>query len=493
MYEANFGLERRPFSSVPQTDQYYPATTIESSRQTLDRAVQRAEGIGLVVGPTGTGKTLLCQMLAEQFRESFRVSLLSCGRLSTRRALLQAILFELGQPYRGMDEGELRLALMDYVTMNEDCPNGIVLLVDEAHTLPLRLFEEIRLLTNLAKDNLSRIRLVMVGGPLLEERFANPKLDSFSQRIVARCYLEPLTRAETQQYIQRQLSQAGAGDESIFSTEACRSVHQATDGVPRLVNQLCDHAMLLAFSDGQSQINTRCVEEAWADLQQLPTPYAGEPEADTGAVIEFGGLDDEPCETTEPALTDSCEEDADSSVPALRVAPLTEELSAEVVCRLDDIEDNSDEDFQPAGAIGPELELVFDEGGDPFGEPFEEEEVVSDGRRAGPVLPSSTDESSRVKELEDNAVEPVESDSEVHDRSADLPNLEINVAAESDPETFLLHGEEDHELFERPAEDNDLIVVEEGYETPAEKTADTIPVVRHQEFARLFSRLRRTS
>ena len=493
MYEANFGLDRRPFSSVPQTDQYYPATTIESARQTLDRAVQRAEGIGLVVGPAGTGKTLLCQMLAERFRESFQVALLWCGRLSTRRALLQAILFELGQPYRGMDEGELRLALVDYVTGGEDCPNGIVLVVDEAHTLPLRLFEEIRLLTNLAKDNRPRIRLLMVGGPLLEERFANPKLESFSQRIVARCYLEPLTRAETQQYIQRQVSQAGARGEPVFSSEACRAVHQATDGVPRLVNQLCDHAMLLAFSDGQSRISTQCVEEAWSDLQQLPTPYAQCHEADTAAVIEFGGLHDEPREAAGPDLTDSCQDDADSSSPALRVAPLPEDLPPEPARQLDGIEDGSYEDFQPAGSIGPELELVFDDGGDPFSEPFEEEEVLSDGRIAGPARPSSTDELAPEEEPESNAEELVESDCEVHGRSADLPNREINVAAESEPKTLLLHCEEDDEPFERPEDDNDLIVVEEGYETPARTTAGTIPVVRHQEFAQLFSRLRRTS
>jgi len=492
MYEAHFGLDRRPFSSVPRTDQYYPASTIESSRQSLVRAVQRAEGIGLVVGPAGTGKTLLCQVLAEQSRESFQVALLGCGRLSTRRELLQAILFELGQPYRGLDEGELRLALVDYLTAGEDCPNGIVLVVDEAHTLPLRLFEEIRLLTNLAKNNLPRIRLVMVGGPLLEERFANPKLESFSQRIVARCYLEPLTRAETQQYVQRQVNQAGSGDEPIFSTEACRAVHQATDGVPRLVNQLCDHAMLLAFSNGQSRINTGCVEEAWSDLQQLPTPYAAGHEADTAAVIEFGGLDDEPSETAAPKLADSCQGDGDLAGPALRVAPLTEDFRAEAARELDGIEDDSDEGFQPAGSIGPELELVFDDGADPFGESFEEEEVISEACR-GPVSPSSMGELAPEEEPEGDAVEPVEAHGEVHDRSAGLPNREINVAAESEPKTFLLHREEEDESFERLEEDHDLIVVEEGCEAPAEKALRTMPVVRHQEFDRLFSRLRRTS
>ena len=492
MYEASFGLDRRPFSSVPQTDQYYPATTVESARQTLERTVQRAEGVGLVIGSAGTGKTLLCHMLAEQFRDSFQVALLCCGRLSTRRALLQAILFELGQPYRGMDEGELRLALVDHLTSSEDCPNGVVLLVDEAHTLPLRLFEEIRLLTNLTEDSLPRIRLVMVGGPLLEERFANPKLESLCQRIAARCYLEPLSRDETQQYVQGQVNQAEVEDEPIFSAEACRAVHQATDGVPRLVNQLCDHAMLLAFSNGQGRINTGCVEESWADLQQLPTPYAGGCEADTDSVIEFGGLDDEPSETTDSDSTELGEGEADPPGPGLWVAPLAEALPAESAGLPGDIEDGSDEDFQPAGSIGPELELVFDDGGDPFGESFEEEEVVSDARCVGSVQPLCMNDLAPDEEPVANAVEPVEPDDEVLDRSAGLPNQEINVTAEPEPKTLLLHREEDGP-FQQPGEDHDLIVVEEGYETSAQKSAGAIPVVRHQEFARLFSRLRRTS
>ena len=87
----------------------------------------------MVVGSAGTGKTLLCQLLAEQLRGQFQVVLLSGGRLGTRRALLQAILYELGQPYRGMDEGELRLSLAEYLTRSDDCRHGVVLLVDEAH------------------------------------------------------------------------------------------------------------------------------------------------------------------------------------------------------------------------------------------------------------------------------------------------------------------------------------------------------------------------
>src|SRR3972149_2809411 len=119
MYDPFFGLNKRPFASVPQTDQYFPATTIEAARIALTRFIERGEGIGMVIGPTGTGKSLLCRLMAEQFKDNFPVAELSCGRLSTRRSLFQAILYKLNQPYREMDEGELRIALVDYLTLGK--------------------------------------------------------------------------------------------------------------------------------------------------------------------------------------------------------------------------------------------------------------------------------------------------------------------------------------------------------------------------------------
>ena len=176
-----------------------------------------------MIGPSGTGKTLLCLLLAEQFRRSFQVAMLASGRLSSRRALFQAILYELGRPYRGMDEGELRLAVVDYLMAGDGNSHGMVLLVDEAHTLPLRLLEEIRLLTNLARSDQPLVRLVMAGGPVLEERFASPKLDSFSQRLAARCYLEALNRTETKDYIQSQINAAGGRGDRSFPRRRARA------------------------------------------------------------------------------------------------------------------------------------------------------------------------------------------------------------------------------------------------------------------------------
>ncbi len=368
MYETFFQLSRRPFASAPRCDQFYPARAIEAARQTLSRCVQRAEGAGLLVGPSGTGKTLVCRLLADEFRPRFAVAQLGSGRLSTRRALLQAILFELGVPYRGLAEGELRLALLDRLANLQQCPHGMLLLVDEAHTMPLRLLEEVRLITNVVLDGQPRVRLVLAGSRVLEERLANPKLESFSQRIAARCYLESLDRDETIGYVRAQLQTAGGGE--IFAEDGLSAVYHATDGVPRLINQVCDHALLLACAGGQRSISAAGVEEAWADLQQLPTPF-GEPASDTAVradVIEFGRLDDD---ATPPH----------ASTPALRLAAEADDRQPDPEKWLDQVEDqlsSLDDDFEPAGTIGPELELSFPQSPDPFAEHFDEEEVVLD-------------------------------------------------------------------------------------------------------------------
>ncbi len=321
MYETLFNLSQRPFGCVPQVDQYYPAASIEAARTTLARCLQRAEGVGLLVGPAGTGKTLLCQLLAEQFKGEFQVALLGSGRIATRRALLQAILYELGQPYRGMDEGDLRLSLAEHLTLDDRCPRGAVLLVDEAHALPLRLLDEIRVLTNLAHEGQPRVRLLVAGNRMLEEHLASPKLESFNQRVVARCYLEALNRTETQEYIYSRIAAVGGQGPQIFPAEACQSVYKATDGVPRLVNQVCDHALLLAYAAGQRTLEPARVEEAWADLQQLPTPWNEQPQPSDN-IIEFGGLEDDASETaSSDADQPAAETESPPSESSLHLAP----------------------------------------------------------------------------------------------------------------------------------------------------------------------------
>lgn len=439
MYEELFHFHHRPFGAAPQVERYYPAASIEQARKTVSRCIERAEGAALAIGQSGTGKTLLCQVLARQFSARFQTAVLTCGNLGTRRALLQAVLFELDLPYRGLDDGELRLSLIDHLVQNTRDSAGLVLFVDEAHTLSWRLLEELRLITNVAAGGEPRVRMVLAGNAALEELFAHPKLDSFSQRVAARCYLGGLDRAETAAYIRHQIAMCGGNPDTVIALEALESVYRATEGIPRLINQVCDHALILASLADQRTLQKATIDEAWADLQQLPVPWAGGGQLTGPAgsgVVEFGSLDDadEQASAAADNLDDVCFEedrfheddeddydlraDDDHDDDATRASDLShghtkqrvdagQPAMHEAGRAFDDTDDapeaipfrrmrtdsadlekqfnaidghlaDYEDDFQPAGLIGPEVELVYTDSTDPFQEQFAEEEVIVD-------------------------------------------------------------------------------------------------------------------
>jgi type II secretory pathway predicted ATPase ExeA len=361
MYEGFFHLRKRPFAAAPHADCFIPSASSEHARQTLLRCVDRGEGPALLVGPSGTGKSLLCLLLARHFETRLRVAHLSTSRLATRRDLLQNMLFGLKLPYRGLDEGELRLSLLDRLEIDDAFQAGALVIVDEAHSLPLRLLEELRLVTNLVRDGLPRVRLVLAGGPMLEERFTHPKLESFNQRLAGRCYLHPLNREETFEYVRQQVLRVGGQPNQIFADEALQTIYRATDGIPRLINQVCDHALLLAHLGGKKPVPAAGIEEAWADLQQLPLPWgeasaiesSENPEA---SAIEVGELRDEPSSSIEFGELE-LGDDWNATVP-----------SATWIAR-------SEAESQP------QVELAFSHH-DIFGGDFHEEEVILDRNAA---------------------------------------------------------------------------------------------------------------
>jgi len=296
MYEPFFQLTERPFASAPRTARYFPGALIEDARKRLTQCIERSQGPGLLVGPAGTGKSLLCHVVADHFQQRLAIAHLSHTRLGSRRVLLQAILYELGMPYRGLDEGELRLSLIDRLSADDAPRDGMLLLVDEAQMLPLALLEEIRLISNLVRGGEPRVHVALVGNSVLDERFASPRMDSFNQRIAARCYLGPFDREETCRYVRAQIAASGGDADGIFSEDALQAIHSATDGVPRLINQVCDHALLLASAGGVRRIPAAGIDEAWADLQQLPVPCGAMQRGsavEDASVIEFGSLSED--------------------------------------------------------------------------------------------------------------------------------------------------------------------------------------------------------
>lgn len=383
--------EDRVFPTYPQVSRYFPSSSSEGARQRLGRAIERGDGPGMVIGGPGTGKSLLLQVLAAQFHDQFDIVLPACARLCTRRALVQAILFELGLPYKQRDEGDLRLSLLDHLLSREECPSGLLLLVDEAQTLPAALLDELRVLTNLVRGGQPRVRLVLAGSSALEETFAHSELESFSQRLAARCYLGPFRREETNQFVRAQVAASGASADELFTRDSWDALFEATDGVPRLINQVCDLAVAKAVGANREKVDRAAIQAAWAELQQLPAPW--ETPAPTTAppaplqVVEFGELSEE-------SQADYPPSSAVHLTPSrAAVAPASfDQQDDEYLLDIDDTElDVAETSVSiaagesaatiPDGAPAverPGTPAVFEWAGSPFEETFHEEEVVLD-------------------------------------------------------------------------------------------------------------------
>jgi len=481
----------RPFLAAPRIDFYHPSRAIDAALHGLERAVRRSEGIGLVVGQPGTGKTLLLAKLAEQVRDDFDVALLSGARICTRRALWQSVLAEIGEPYRGIDEGELRLGVVERVRGLASTGSGLVILVDEAHTLPTRLLEELRLLTNIPTP-LPAVHVVLAGTTEMEERLGTPRMESLAQRIGVRFYLEPLDHAETMSYLRAQMRIAGQSWDAVFERGADDAVFAATDGVPRLINQLCDLALVQASEAGRTRIGATRVAAAWRDIQRLPSPSlpaAGEdPHADAGdefdgplpaggidgAVVEFGALDGD---TAEGSLSDDDCLHADDAgaddVPQPR-SPIDTFHDRPLPTGKRGKGGGPADDACPWA--GPEIEIVFDGAGDPFAEYFTPD-------------PGSGVERCVVRGPDDFATRRHVASREGAALARRLPAEVAAPAAPSRPADPVASPEPGPVSA---ADDADMLVIEEDLwmPPPREGVWPAIPV-RMDDCRRLFSRLRR--
>ena len=266
-----YPLATRPFMTVPRVGSFHPSPDATKALDGLIRVIRRAEGIGLLVGPTGSGKSLLLSCLRERIDGDYVAALLSGARICTRRGLWQSILSDLGEAYRDLDEEELRIGLVDRIRGLAATGSGLVVLVDEAHTLPRRLLEELRLLSGVVTAY-PAVHLVLAGTIRLEEMLGESDLEGIAQRIAVRGYLEALDYEETCRYVRTQMYCAGLDWDSRFEPECDAVVYSLTEGVPRLINQLCDQAIRLAEQRSADEVGKQDLAAAWEEIQNLPAP-----------------------------------------------------------------------------------------------------------------------------------------------------------------------------------------------------------------------------
>lgn len=275
MYETFFGFDKRPFLTVPTLDRYFPATSIEQAYQTASRCIHRGEGPVAIIGGTGLGKTMCCLRIADSFRKSFEVVMLASSQICTRRALLQSLLYELRLPYKEKSEGELRLTLMNRLqSFTESQSEALVLVVDEAQTLVPKLLDELRLLTNIVRNGVPRVRLVLCGTMKLEDILSHPQMESLNQRLAGRCYLTPLGMDETARYVQHKVELCGVNIHNAMTRDAVDALYRGSDGIPRLIDQLADQAFLQGAVERIKPISAALISQAWCILQQLPNPWS---------------------------------------------------------------------------------------------------------------------------------------------------------------------------------------------------------------------------
>ncbi len=280
MYHSYFGMKQRPFGATPQLGTYYPAPAQEEATAILRYAVTAGRGIALLVGGPGMGKTIVAHRLASSLDPSLNVAIITNTNMSTTKGLLQAILYDLALPYHGMDEQELRLTLTDSLLGKYASGERTVLIIDEAQNLPVPLLEELRMLGNIEGESEKLIQIVLVGHPRILGTVQRPELDTLCQRIAARATLRAMTEDETVGYIRHQLAAVDVSPDDLFTSNAMKAVYAATGGVPRLVNHLCEQALLLASAAESRSVDVHFVKKASAELNAAENA-AAEPKGQT--------------------------------------------------------------------------------------------------------------------------------------------------------------------------------------------------------------------
>lgn len=266
MYETHFGLRMKPFAVTPNPRFLYPSRSHREALAALVYGVKHRRGFICLVGEVGTGKTTLLRALLDGLNVSVRTALITHTTID-REDLLWLILNELLIPHAGLSRVEMIRALQDFVVAElESGSFPPLLIVDEAQNLNDEILEEIRLLTNLEIGDTKLLQVILSGQPELEQKLAQPHLRQLGQRMAVRARLEPLDREETAAYVNHRLSIAGARDLHVFTRAALRRVWSRTGGIPRLINIVCEQALVNAFGADRNTVSEAFVEEAAHDL-----------------------------------------------------------------------------------------------------------------------------------------------------------------------------------------------------------------------------------
>lgn len=260
MYTRFYNLNERPFELTPDLRYLYLSAKHKDALAHLTYGVTERRIFVQLTGEVGTGKTTMLDALVHGLDASTKVAWLSNTTIG-RTDLLRALAWELGIELRGRTKMEILREISIFLSRWTAGGKNAVFVVDEAQNLNLALLEEIRLLSNLRAMGRCSLQIILAGQPELKKKLELPQLRQLRQRIGIRYHLVPLSPDETREYIQHRLTVAGAVDLDIFDQSAIDAVYEYSCGVPRVVNIVCDNALLSGYADARRWIGRRTIEE----------------------------------------------------------------------------------------------------------------------------------------------------------------------------------------------------------------------------------------
>jgi general secretion pathway protein A len=279
MYLEHYGLIRAPFEMTPDPTFLYLGEAHQEGLATLVYGVRARKGFVMLTGEVGTGKTTLLHALLAQLDPNTASAFVFNPRLDPLD-FFRVVFDEFGIERSCRTKGEYLLALNEFLIERLGRNLPTLLIVDEAQQLSPEMLEEIRLLSNLETPSSKLLQIMLVGQPELDDLLRRSELRQLRQRIVLRFRLRPFDAGETANYIEERLRLAGHAGKSLFPRSALRRVHEVSGGIPRLINTVCDGALLLGFSRGIGTLDRAVIDEAAGDLELLDAAgfvTAGEP------------------------------------------------------------------------------------------------------------------------------------------------------------------------------------------------------------------------
>lgn len=271
MYGKHFGLEDLPFSVTPDPRFSYTNSLYLEAFANLRYGIETRKGFIVITGEAGTGKTTLLRRLMRTVEASVHTAFIFNTHLDFIE-LLRLVLSDLGIAHSANDRLTLMAQLNDYLIEQLHKDHVVSVLVDEAQDLSDAMLEELRLLSNLETDRAKLIQIVLMGQPELERKLDQPELRQLKQRVAVRCRLAPLRSDEVAPYINSRLQTVGYKGKELFDSGAVQKIALCSRGIPRLVNVICDNALLIAYATSQSKVSAKIIDEVARDLRLTEPP-----------------------------------------------------------------------------------------------------------------------------------------------------------------------------------------------------------------------------